>query len=276
MPELPEVECLTRAMAKILEGGVIKDVRFLRPDLRRPIPQAGIHRVLCGQTVEKVYRRSKYLLVKTMKGHGIFHLGMTGNMFFYSDDAVHRPHTHALLEVAVKAGEHGFLHFVDPRRFGMIDYCEGPIEQHALMADLGPEPLACRELDEHLWRESRRRTQAIKSFIMDQHVVVGVGNIYASEALFLSGIRPSTPALRVSRERYLKLAGDIKIVLKNAIKAGGTSFRDYRHADGAKGYFQVSLAVYGRAGEPCTNCRTPIKEKRLGGRSSFFCPSCQK
>lgn len=281
MPELPEVECLTRAVRGVLKGGQLLAARFLRKDLRSPIPSAAFRRVLVGQCIEDVVRRSKYMLVRTPRGFGIFHLGMTGNIFVETSATPARLHTHAVFHIAGADGRELWLHFVDPRRFGRIDALEGgagELARHPSFAGLGPEPLeaTAAELGRYLYETSRGRAAPIKNFLMDQRVVVGVGNIYASESLFRAGIHPGRKAGAIPHRRYDLLARYIRETLEKAIAAGGTSFSDYRHPDGDTGYFQVELNVYDRAGEPCRVCGTTVRQLRQAGRSTFYCGCCQK
>lgn len=276
MPELPEVECLTRAVRRVLKGGRMIEAEFFRADLRDPIPVADFRKLLVGERVDDVFRRSKYMLFQTRKGYGVFHLGMTGNMILHDDKAPKVPHTHAVFRIEKKDGKAGFLHFVDPRRFGRIACIRGETyEDHALFADLGPEPLQARDLAGHLYEASRGKKQPIKSFLMDGRVVVGVGNIYASESLFRAGIHPKRKAGSVSHERFAVLAQSIKETLKASITAGGTTFRDFKNSDGNPGYFAVKLAVYDREAKPCLHCGALIKHLRQSGRATFFCPVCQ-
>ncbi|RZA26266.1 MAG: bifunctional DNA-formamidopyrimidine glycosylase/DNA-(apurinic or apyrimidinic site) lyase [Proteobacteria bacterium] len=281
MPELPEVECLTLAVRSVLEGRTISEAQFHRSDLRWPIPTEDFTKFLVGSPVLRVRRRSKYMLVETEKGCGIFHLGMTGNLLLSDTRESKWKHTHASFQVksdGMGQQKDFYLHFVDPRRFGCILACEAThIETHDLLRKLGPEPLdiSPEELAEHLWQKSRGKSVAVKNFLMDAHMVVGVGNIYANESLFRAAVRPTRPAQRVKRLEWAKIALEIQKVLREAIAAGGTSFRDYKHADGEPGYFELRLLVYGREGEACRSCGTIIKHKKIGGRATFYCPHCQ-
>ncbi len=277
MPELPEVECLTRNVRKALLGGTVERAEFLRKDLRWPIPIARVRAALCGETVDEVFRRSKYMLVRTKNGLGVFHLGMTGNMLVHDSAEPQALHTHAIFHFRSKAGKAQFLHFVDPRRFGVIDCVarDEALEEHSMFKGLGVEPLAHRKLAAYLFERSRAKKQPVKAFLMDARVVVGVGNIYASESLFTAGIHPLRAAGRVSAEQYHLLAAAIQKTLRQAIKAGGTSFRDFKNSDGNPGYFVVQLKVYDKVGEPCPNCAKKISLARLSGRSTFFCEFCQ-
>jgi len=276
MPELPEVECLTRAVRGAIQGGSLVEASFLRGDLREKIPTAAFKRLLVGETIEDVFRRSKYMLIRTKRGHGVFHLGMTGNILVQPSAEPSMAHTHAVFSVRDKKGRTIHLHFVDPRRFGVIDVAEGAdYTTHRLFANLGVEPLDHEALGAYLFEQSRRRKAPVKTFLMDARVVVGVGNIYASESLFRAGIKPQRAAGTVTRERFQLLADAIKETLLASIKAGGTTFRDYKNAEGNPGYFAVSLNVYDREGEPCLKCKKAIKGLRQSGRSTFYCARCQ-
>lgn len=276
MPELPEVECLTRAMRGVLEGRTLTAATFHRSDLRWPIPIVAFKERLIGVPILSVKRRSKYLLLESERGYGIFHLGMSGNILISEEEDSAWKHTHASLRLE---GEHGtrFLHFVDPRRFGCILSCsveEFPL--HPLFKDLGPEPLEDPDLAAHLAKRAQGKTVAVKTFLMDAHHVVGVGNIYANEALFRAGVRPDRKVSQVKAASWEAIASAVQAVLHEAIEAGGTSFRDYKHVDGEPGYFEMALRVYGRKDEACVRCTGKIKLTKLGGRATYFCPRCQK
>ncbi|HYX33542.1 MAG TPA: bifunctional DNA-formamidopyrimidine glycosylase/DNA-(apurinic or apyrimidinic site) lyase [Oligoflexus sp.] len=277
MPELPEVECLTRAVRSVILGKKLDDMVFHRPDLRWPIPMQDLRELIAGKTILSVERRSKYLLIETESGYAIIHLGMTGNMLFSAESIGSWNHTHASFRVIDDSGTLGYLHYVDPRRFGCI-LCSSrdALLQHPLLKDLGPEPLATEALDEILFERSRGKTVAVKNFLMDAHNVVGVGNIYANESLFLAGVKPSRKASSVKRDEWKKISDAIQSVLHAAIQAGGTSFRDYKHVDGEPGYFELSLSVYGRGGDPCLRCKTEISSSKIGGRATYFCRRCQR
>lgn len=279
MPELPEVECLTRAVRKVAKGGQLVRADFMRKDLRDPIPIKTFKALLEGATVEDVLRRSKYLLMKTKNAYGVFHLGMTGNMLWLKNAEPELPHTHAVFTIKDKNGKEGYLHFIDARRFGRIDVvdCRGGnmLAEHPHFIDLGPEPLTHADLGQYLFEKSRKKKAPIKAFLMDARVVVGVGNIYASEALFRAGINPKRKAGAVTQQQYALLGQAVVHTLNKAIDAGGTTFRDFKNSDGNPGYFKVQLNVYDRKGEPCQKCGTLIKDIRQSGRSTFFCPLCQ-
>lgn len=275
MPELPEVETTRRGIAPHVIGRRVTAVVLRRPDLRWPIPRE-VTELLPGQRIEAVERRAKYLLLHTPVGSALLHLGMSGMLRVLPPDAPIGPHDH--VDIALARGAHEgarVLRFTDPRRFGCLLW-QAPGSTHELLAHLGPEPLTDAFDGDLLWQLSRSRTAAVKLFLMDNAVVVGVGNIYASEALFAAGIDPRREAGKVSRERYARLAAEVKRILAYAIERGGTTLRDFLAPDGAPGYFFRELMVYGRAGEPCKVCGTPIRQAVLGQRSTFWCPRCQR
>ena len=271
MPELPEVETTRRGIAPSLEGRRIERVVLRERRLRWPVP-AGFEQALEGRRVVAVERRAKYLLVRMDGGTLIAHLGMSGSLRVLAAPLPPRPHDH--VDVVLDSGR--ILRFNDPRRFGSLHWVEGDPAAHPLLAGLGPEPLGPDFDGRHLWRLARGRRVAIKLLIMDARVVVGVGNIYASEALFRAGIRPATPAGRVSLARMARLAEAIRDVLGEAIRVGGTTLRDYVDPDGMPGYFRQRLFVYERAGESCRRCKAPIRHRVLGQRSTYWCPACQR
>ena len=270
MPELPEVETTRRGIAPSLTGRRIAQVVVRERRLRWPLPR-GFERELAGRRVAGVRRRAKYLLIDTEAGTLVAHLGMSGSLRIVAAGTA--PATHDHVDIVFDSGR--CLRFNDPRRFGSLHWVKGDVERHPLLAGLGPEPLQPGFDGDHLWREARGRKVDIKNFIMNARIVVGVGNIYASEALFRAGIRPTTPAGRVSRRRMGALATAIRDVLAEAVEVGGTTLRDYVNADGMPGYFRQKLFVYERAGEPCRRCRTPIRQVTQGQRSTYYCPSCQ-
>ncbi|MDE2156466.1 MAG: bifunctional DNA-formamidopyrimidine glycosylase/DNA-(apurinic or apyrimidinic site) lyase [Xanthomonadaceae bacterium] len=275
MPELPEVETTRRGIAPYLIGRRVLDVTLRRPDLRWPIP-AEVSELLPGQRIEAVERRAKFLLLHTRAGSALLHLGMSGMLRLLPPDAPVGKHDHvdiALERMPSQAPR--ILRFTDPRRFGCLLW-QPPGEIHPLLATLGPEPLTEAFDGGLLWRASRSRSSAVKLFLMDNTVVVGVGNIYASEALFAAGIDPRRPAVSISRARYARLAAEVKRILAWAIERGGTTLRDFLNPDGAPGYFFRELNVYGRAGEPCRTCGASIRQAALGQRSTFWCPRCQR
>jgi len=275
VPELPEVETTRRGIAPHLIGRRITAVTLRRADLRWPIPKE-ITELLPGQRIDAVERRAKYLLLHTQAGSALLHLGMSGMLRVLPPDAPLGKHDHVdiVVEATATQGER-VLRFTDPRRFGCLLW-QPPESTHELLADLGPEPLTDDFDGALLWRMSRGRKAAVKLFLMDNAIVVGVGNIYASEALFAAGIDPRRAAGSVSCERYARLAAEVKRILAWAIERGGTTLRDFLNPDGAPGYFFRELNVYGREGEPCRTCDTPIRQAVLGQRSTFWCPRCQR
>ncbi|TPG11544.1 bifunctional DNA-formamidopyrimidine glycosylase/DNA-(apurinic or apyrimidinic site) lyase [Rhodanobacter glycinis] len=275
MPELPEVETTRRGIEPYLVGRRVAGVILRRPDLRWPIPPQ-ISTLLPGQRIDAVERRAKYLLLHTRAGSALLHLGMSGVLRVLPPDTPVGRHDHvdiALERTSAQAPR--ILRFTDPRRFGCLLW-QAPGETHELLAKLGPEPLTDAFDGDLLWHRSRGRKAAVKLFLMDNAIVVGVGNIYASEALFAAGIDPRRAAGSISCARYARLANEVKRILAWAIERGGTTLRDFLNPDGAPGYFFRELNVYGRAGEACRACGTPIRQVVLGQRSTFWCPHCQR
>ena len=277
MPELPEVETLSRAVKKVVLGKEVTSLDIYRDKLRWELDKKLLKKALIGATVTKVFRRSKYMLLELSSGYmAVFHFGMTGNIICEESSTPKLKHTHLVFGVK-KGKKDEYIHFIDPRRFGHVGVVnKEKWFEDKMFAHLGPEPLECEDLAMHLWQEARNKKRSIKVHLMDASTVVGVGNIYASEALFLSGIRPTRQCSRISRKHYEGLADNIVKVLSSAIRQGGTTFRDFKNVDGKPGYFKVHLNVYGREGEPCRACTTPIKGVRQAGRMSFYCPKCQK
>ena len=271
MPELPEVETTRRGIAPQATGRRIAEVVVREHRLRWHLPR-GFREQVQGARIERTGRRAKYLLLHTDRGTLIIHLGMSGSLRLVDPATPLLPHDH--VDLVLNSG--AALRFNDPRRFGSLHFTTGDPLSHPLLRNLGPEPLSAAFDGSYLWQRARRRRVAIKPFIMNAAIVVGVGNIYASEALFRAGIRPTLAAGRISRERMRKLAHAIREVLEDAIRVGGTTLRDYVNADGAPGYFRQKLYVYERAGEPCRRCRAAIRQITQGQRSTYFCPSCQK
>lgn len=271
MPELPEVETTRRGIRGHIEGQRVSKVHVRQRKLRWPVP-ASIGKRLEGQTLHSVRRRGKYLLLEMDNGTLILHLGMSGNLRILPCDRPPEKHDH--LDICFENGSMLRLH--DPRRFGAALWTAQEPLTHELLRDLGPEPLNEPFCGSYLYERSRRRKGPVKNFIMDSHIVVGVGNIYASESLFLSGIHPTRAAGKISLPRYERLADAIKTVLEKAISEGGTTLRDFVREDGRPGYFAQSLNVYGRTGQPCPSCGTPIRSITIGQRSSYYCPRCQR
>ncbi len=269
MPELPEVETSKRGIAPHIEGQTISSVIIRQRKLRWPISW-NIDKHLPGATVTSVGRRAKYLLINTTNGTAIVHLGMSGSVFVVDNQTPAGVHDHFDIEF----GSGKALRFRDPRKFGSLHWSRKPLE-HELLAKLGPEPLSDDFTGQYLWSKSRGRKLSVKQFVMNAHIVVGVGNIYASESLFLAGIHPKRAAGRISLIRYEKLVTVIKEVLERAIKAGGTTLRDFYGGDGEAGYFQQQLEVYDRDGEHCRQCNTIITSIVQGQRSTYYCKNCQ-
>lgn len=271
MPELPEVETTLRGLAPHLQGQTVRDVVIRNPKLRWPIP-AALPALLRGQTIRGLSRRAKYLLVAFDRGTLILHLGMSGSLRLLSAPEPAQAHEH--FDLVLQNGT--LMRLRDPRRFGAVLWHEGDVSTHPLLALLGPEPLEKGFDGDYLHAATRKRKAAIKLVIMDNHVVVGVGNIYANEALFRAGIKPQLAAGKLSQARCMLLGKAIREVLRAAIRKGGSSLRDYVDSDGKQGYFQQEYFVYGRSGEPCRRCGTVIRQLRQGQRASFWCPACQK
>lgn len=271
MPELPEVETTRRGLAPVVCGTTVAAVVVRNRALRQPIPR-DLARILKGKRIEALERRAKYLLFRVGTGALIVHLGMSGRLWLVRADTPPEVHDH--FDLALSTGH--VVRLRDPRRFGLVLWQSGDPLKHKLLRDIGPEPLTDALTAELLYRETRARSGPIKNALMDSHLVAGVGNIYANEALFRARINPKLPARKLSLARYALLADEIKATLAEAIDAGGSSIRDYVRSDGMAGNFQSKFLVYDRAGEPCKRCRTPIREIRQGQRATYFCPRCQR
>jgi len=270
MPELPEVETTLRGIEPHMLNQRVTHVVVRDPRLRWPIP-ADVKKAE-GQQLVSLARRGKYLLLKLTQGGLIIHLGMSGSLRILKHSQAPEKHDHVDVEL-----ENGTcMRFNDPRRFGAFLWVDGDMESHELLRSLGPEPLSAQFTADYLYQQSRNRKVAIKNFIMNGHIVVGVGNIYASESLFMAGIHPKRAAGRVSRLRYEGLVAAIRDVLDRAIKQGGTTLRDFANSDGSPGYFAQELLVYDRAGSDCFQCGAAIRQKVIGQRSSYYCPVCQR
>ena len=271
MPELPEVETTCRGIAPHIEGKIIQQVIIRQPQLRWRVPES-LDQILSGLSVLSVSRRAKYLLFATSAGTMLVHLGMSGSLRIITtgQEAVKHDHIDFIFN------DHLIMRYNDPRRFGAVLWTSGVVTDHPLLKDLGPEPLLEDFNGKLLYALSRQRKTPIKSFIMDSHIVVGVGNIYANEALFMAGILPSRQASKVSLVRYQKLADCIRLILLNAIQQGGTTLRDFVNEAGNPGYFKQQLKVYGRKGLPCISCQQALTEIRLSNRSTVFCAKCQR
>lgn len=270
MPELPEVETTRRGITSAVTGVRVKNVILRQPSLRWPVPESLV-RELPGKTIGSVRRRAKYLLFGAGDHVLMIHLGMSGRLRLVPSDAPAARHDH--LDIQLDSG--WMMRYHDPRRFGSAHWFPGPADLHPLLAHLGPEPLDDAFDGERLHRLSRGRRASVKTFIMNSSVVVGVGNIYASEALHMARIHPARAAGRISLSRHRLLADAIRAVLARAIEAGGTTLRDYVGVDGGQGWFQLELAVYGKAGQPCPRGCGKIRMTVIGQRASYFCPGCQ-
>ena len=270
MPELPEVETTRRGIAPHIQAKKFKTVIVRQPQLRWPVPD-NLATILPGLTLNDVGRRGKYLLLATDAGTLLIHLGMSGNLRVTTADQAPRKHDH--IDFLFDDGT--LLRLNDQRRFGAVLWTSEPVERHPLLTTLGPEPLSDSFNGNHLFQCSQNRSVAVKNLIMDSHIVVGVGNIYASESLFLAGLHPNRPAGEISLPEYQGLADAIKTVLRQAIEQGGTTLRDFVNAQGKPGYFQQSLSVYGRVGQTCLRCEEPIQQLKIGQRASYFCGNCQ-
>jgi formamidopyrimidine-DNA glycosylase len=271
LPELPEVETTRRGIEPHLRGRRIRAALVLDARLRWPVT-ADLARSLPGQRVLAVQRRAKYLLLRLTRGTLLVHLGMSGNLRVLPRSSARLPHDH--FELQLDSGQ--VLRLNDPRRFGCVLYTEGDPLAHPLLLNLAPEPLEARFDGRYLYAITRRRRVAIKPLLLNGHLVTGVGNIYASEALFRAGIRPRRAARSLTQAECACLAGAIRRVLGAAIRAGGTTLRDFLGADGEPGYFRQRLYVYERAGRPCRRCRTLIRRITQGQRSTYYCPQCQQ
>lgn len=270
MPELPEVETTRRGIKPYIDQQTVSDVIVRQPKLRWPVPPE--IQQMVGQLVESVTRRGKYILLETQAGTALIHLGMSGSLRIVEAGAEAEKHDHVDIVLATNK----VVRLRDPRRFGAFLWTTQNPHKHKLIRSLGPEPLTEAFNADYLYQASRGRSMSIKQFIMNGHVVVGVGNIYACESLFKSGISPKWAAGKVSKARYTKLVDEIKIVLANAIEQGGTTLKDFVQVEGTPGYFAQKLNVYGRAGEPCMSCESIIKQINQGQRSTFYCAKCQR
>lgn len=274
MPELPEVETVCRSLRPCLEGRTIAAVECLSPTLRWKLEPGRLRRALVGRRLESVGRRGKYLLFRLDDGSGmVLHLGMTGRCRLVPASEAPALHDRVLWRL-----DNGLSwRFQDARKFGSVQLCRSlePRDLPRALQEMGPEPLDDGFDGDVLFEKSRGARRPAKVFILDQAVVAGCGNIYASEALWRARIHPATQAAELTRPQCRRLAQALREVLAEAVAAGGTTIIDYRQPDGSEGEFQVRLAVYGRAGDPCRRCRTPVVRLVLGGRSTFFCPRCQ-
>lgn len=270
MPELPEVETTRQGIAPYIAHQTVRRVDVRNPRLRWRVP-ARLERELPGQRIESVHRRAKYILLKTGIGTVIIHLGMSGSLRILQSGEPPRSHDH----VDLMFGNGLCLRYRDPRRFGCVLWCRNP-EKHRLLRSLGPEPLGPGFDGDYLYNISRTRPGPVKNLLMNARVVSGIGNIYASEALFAARIHPTRRANNVSLVRYQRLARETRRILSEAVSAGGTTLRDFQRADGQPGYFRYALQVYGRTGMPCPRCGAIIRKRDIQQRSSFYCPRCQR
>ncbi len=271
MPELPEVETTRIGITPYILDETVKTVSIRNRKLRWPISRR-IDKELPGQKIKQVSRRGKYILFHTETACLILHLGMSGSLRVLLKKGQPQKHDH--VDIEFKSGV--LLRFTDPRRFGSIHWTKKDPLKHKLLKNLGPEPLSDDFNADYLFEKANRKTQTVKTFIMDSKIVVGVGNIYASESLFRAGIHPKQSTGKISKARYEKLVTAIKNALKEAIKKGGTTLRDFVNGEGKPGYFGQELNVYNREGQSCTKCKTLIKQTRIGQRSTFYCPECQR
>jgi formamidopyrimidine-DNA glycosylase len=270
MPELPEVETTRRGVLPHARGATVVSVEVRDKRLRWPVSRE-LTTVLPGAIIEDIQRRGKYLLFRTDAGTLLVHLGMSGSLRVVK--ATEGPRRHDHVDILLSSGL--VLRYNDPRRFGCMLWTLADPAEHELLCHLGPEPLLEAFTGDYLYRRSRGRRIAVKAFIMNSRVVVGVGNIYANEALYSAGIHPSRAAGRISLARYEELVGRIRSVLTAAIEQGGTTLRDFVGGDGKPGYFSQQLNVYGRGGEACHGCGELLRESRLGNRSTVYCVNCQ-
>ena len=271
MPELPEVETTRRGLEPHVVGRRVTAMHIYDSRLRWPVP-SDLPRRIVGRTIDRLDRRSKYLLFRVDAATLLVHLGMTGSLRALTQPTPRRTHDH--VDVVLDSG--ATLRYHDPRRFGAVLWIPGAADAHPLLARLGPEPFDSSFDADYLWKATRHRSIAIKLALMDSHLVVGVGNIYANESLFRAGIRPTTPVNRVSKARLSRLVSEVRATLADAIAKGGSTLRDYVDSDGEPGYFQLHLFVYGREGERCRVCTATIRALRLSGRATSYCPRCQR
>ena len=272
MPELPEVEVTKQSLEQYLQGQYIKSINIREKRLRWDLDQKTLNYLL-DQRIQNLSRRGKYILINTKPGSALLHLGMSGSIGVLENDQPLKKHDH--FDLIMSSNQ--IIRFNDPRRFGSFIWAGKNPEKHKLLNKLGPEPLENNDLGSHLYRLSKGRKTSVKAFIMNAQIVVGVGNIYASEALFISGIHPKRKANQISEERYKKLATAIQETLEKSIKMGGTTLRDFSYSQGEEkvGYFRQQLFAYGRRGGKCKRCSSSIRQIVLSGRSSFYCVRCQ-
>ncbi|MDX8390529.1 MAG: bifunctional DNA-formamidopyrimidine glycosylase/DNA-(apurinic or apyrimidinic site) lyase [Mariprofundaceae bacterium] len=272
MPELPEVEVVRQGLSPRLIGQYLQDISIHNPSLRYPVPPI-LNNIMSGHQLMDIHRRGKYLLFEFDHEHLLaWHMGMSGQFHVLPASAPTAKHEHLRLNFS----ETVTLRYRDPRRFGYVGVLEkSDWQQHPWFINMGPEPLSDDFHHDHLHEICTLKGASIKSLIMNAHIVVGVGNIYASESLFRTGIHPSIPGKSLAKEQYQHLTSHIRQTLQDAIDAGGSSISDFVQVDGKPGYFSHNFQVYGRSGDPCYRCRSTIEQCKLGGRSTFYCPSCQ-
>lgn len=271
MPELPEVETSRRGIEPHLLNKKIKRITIRQHKLRWPIPQ-NLPQLATGKIIRAVSRRAKYIYLELDSGTIIIHLGMSGSLRICTEKTPPEKHDH----IDIQVSNNKILRLRDPRKFGCVLWAEGKVTEHKLIKPLGPEPLDDIFTADYLHAKAKKRQCSIKAFIMNSHIVVGVGNIYASEALFRAGINPKRQAGKISFARIEKLVDAIKVTLAAAIKEGGTTLRDFTGISGQPGYFAQKLLVYGRTDKECTQCTHSIKQFTQQARSTFYCPQCQK
>lgn len=271
MPELPEVETTLRGIAPLLEGKTIKLVNIYNKNLRWPVP-AIIKKKLPGAKILSCRRRAKYLVIETTQGSIIVHLGMSGYLRITSFGSPRLKHDHFEIVLTNKK----CLRLNDARRFGAVLWAGSAPESHKLLANLGPEPLATDLPEDYLYTATRKRKRNIRDTLLDGKIIAGIGNIYANEALFKAGIRPGKSAASLGKTACIRLLQAIRHILAAAIKAGGTTLKDFQSPEGRPGYFGQSLMVYGRENEACTQCGRPVRAKSLGNRRAFYCTNCQR
>ena len=270
MPELPEVETTVRGI-KSIESSVIEKIEVFNPNLRWPVSNE-LPSFLSSKKILSVYRRAKYIIIKCSNAYLIIHLGMTGKLVFAKSSDTLKKHDHVQITFT---NNDPVIRYNDTRRFGSVHLVKDKLDDFKLLANLGLEPLAAEFDGNYLFIKARKRNGPIKTFIMNHHIVVGVGNIYASEALFLSEIRPLVSACKVTSKKMEILVKNIKHVLLIAIEKGGSTISNFMNTKGEQGYFQIDHQVYNREGQPCNKCGANIKKIILGQRSSFFCSTCQ-
>lgn len=270
MPELPEVETTCRALEAFLLNKTIQTVVVRQAQLRLPVP-AELSSKCPGQSIQSIQRRGKYIIIQLSEGYLLIHLGMSGHIRLLIKPEIAKKHDH----IELQFNDQTILRYNDPRRFGLWLYSEQSPLNHPLLARIGVEPLSREFTADYLYERANKKKQGIKTFIMDSQIVVGVGNIYATESLFQAKINPLTPVSSITLLHFAKLIKIIQSVLKKAIHAGGTTLRDFSSGDGKPGYFAQQLLAYGRQGKPCTRCSHSLTSIKITGRSSTFCPLCQ-